>query len=85
MSSSVAVAVNTSTWTVVMAAGLTGIISNEGNSVIRVAESTGIPTAASDVGHTLNRGEKITMTTPALQEIYSKSYITVGNVVVTSA
>ncbi len=60
-------------WTEVLAAGKTAYISNEGGAVIRwVEKATASPPdpAVTQKGHTLNRGEGILRTTPALQSIF---------------
>lgn len=76
MSSTTFVDVPAGTWTEILTAGLTALISNEGgNSLVFVEKTTasGAPVDAELKGHSLNNREKITLTTPALQSIYARS------------
>jgi hypothetical protein len=74
MADTVYVDVPTGTWTEILAAASTALISNEGAVTIRIVEGAGAPANSVIKGHTLNIGEKITRTTPAGQEIYARAF-----------
>lgn len=85
MSATTFIAVPSKSWVEVLTASKTGLISNEGGSVIRIVEAASLPAASATKGHTLNCGANITRTTGVGLQIYAFGVTTVSAVALTES